>query len=152
MIEKLNYTYNDIERDCKLLFEKIKESGYKVDYILGVSVGGLPISVIMTRLLKTKNLLTIGLSSYDDKTQKELKIINRPCKEYLENKNVLVVDDILDNGITLGFVKRLLINEYNVKSVKLLSLLVNKNHCKFHPDYYALETDKWVVFPWDKFE
>lgn len=153
MVDHLEYTYKNAERDCKILFNKIKLSKYNVDYILGVSVGGLLVSLLMGRLLKTKNILTIGIASYDGKVQKELKIINKPCKEYLENKNVLVVDDISDNGTTFEFVKNLLIKEYNVKSMKTLSLLINKDHCKkCHPDYYASETNKWVDFSWDKFE
>ncbi len=152
MSEHLEYTYEDAEKHCKELYTKIKESNYNVDYIVGVSVGGLPVSVLMARLLKTKNLVSIAISSYEGEKQKELKIINKPNKEILENKNILIVDDISDNGTTLKYIVNLLKEEYNVKEIKTLTLMVNKEHCKFYPDYYIFETNKWIDFQWDKFE
>ena len=125
----------------------------KVDVLLGVAVGGMVPAALFSRQLDNKNILTISLSSYtSNHEQRDIFLRNRPAKCYLEGKNVLIVDDILDSGATVGAVKKLLIEEYNVKSVQIAAVFLNRDHCQFYPDYWGIETTNWIVFPWEKFE
>ena len=125
----------------------------KVDVILGVAVGGMVPAALFSRQLDNKNILTISLSSYtSNNEQRDIFLRNRPAKCYLEGKNVLIIDDILDSGTTIGAVKKLLLEEYNVKSVQIAAVFINTDHCQFYPDYWGIETTDWIVFPWEKFE
>jgi len=150
-MEIINYSYEEIEELCLKISEKIKVSKFKVDYILGVSVGGLVPAVIFARLLETKNIISISVSSYENKQQKELKLLNAPDKELLKDKNVLIVDDICDSGNTIVFIEKFL-KSCNVKEIKTATVFLNKEHHKITPDFYGEVIDKWIAFPWDKFE
>ncbi len=150
-MEIINFSYEEIETLCLRISEQIKTSNFKVDYILGVSVGGFFPAVLLARLLETKNILSVAVSSYENKQQKEMKLLNAPDKELLKGKNILIVDDICDTGKTIIFLEELL-KTYKVKSVKSATIFLNKEHNKITPDFYAKEVDKWVAFPWDKFE
>ena len=150
-MEIINYSYEEIENLCKDISKKIKISKFKVDYILGVSVGGLVPSVLLARLLKTKKIMSVAISSYEKKKQKELKLLIAPDKSLLKGKKVLIVDDICDSGNTIIFLENLL-KTCKVKSVKCATIFLNKEHHKITPDYYGKVVSKWVGFPWDKFE
>ena len=121
--------------------------------LLGVAVGGAVPAALFSRQLENKNFFTISVTSYDSENQqRELFVRNRPEKKYLEGKNVLIVDDILDSGGTIIAVKKLLEEEYNVKSIKVATVFLNTEHCRVRPDYWGIETTDWIVFPWEKVE
>jgi len=150
-IQTISYSYRDIENICLNLSKSIRVSGFKPDILLGISVGGLVPIVFLSRLLGVKDILTIAVSSYTNKEQKKLRLLNAPDKKYLKGKSILIVDDICDSGNTIMFVKDFLKSK-KTGQVKSATLFLNKKHHKLTPDYYAKVVNKWVVFPWDKFE
>jgi len=152
MPETIKYTYEEIENKCVDIFNKIKQDGFKVDYILGISVGGLFPSIIFARLFNTKNFSSISVCSYTEKVRGDIKVINIPDKELLKGKNVLIVDDIADSGSTIKFVSELLKKDYSVMDARTAVILINKSNCKYYPNYSNEEIDQWIDFPWDKFE
>lgn len=150
-MEIVNYSYEDIEKLCVVISKKIEKSNFKTDYILGVAVSGLIPAVIFARILNIKKIMSVSVSSYEKKKQKELKLLIAPDKSLLKGKNVLIVDDICDTGNTIIFLKDLF-KTYNVKSIKCATLFLNKEHSKITPDFYGKIVNHWVGFPWDKFE
>ena len=64
----IKFTYKSIEDKCISICKQINKSKYKVDYIVGVSVGGLFPSILFARLLDTKKLVSVSICSYDGKT------------------------------------------------------------------------------------
>jgi hypoxanthine phosphoribosyltransferase len=150
-MEIIKYSYEEIENLCVKVSEEIKSTDYKVDCIIGVAVSGLFPAMIMARLLNVKNVISVSAVSYQGKEQKEMKLLNAPDKESLKGKNILIVDDICDSGNTLIFLTKLL-KDYQVKEIKSATVFLNKEHHKIVPDFYGEEINKWVAFPWDKFE
>lgn len=121
-----------------------------VDMLLGITAGGIAPTALFSLYLNNKNISIISASSYeDDFKQKELVIWNHPPKEALQGKNVLIVDDIIDSGLTIAAIKRLLLEEYDVKSVSIAVVYVNSDHCKNYPDYWGETTTHWIEFPWE---
>lgn len=64
----------------------------------------------------------------------------------LEGKQVLIVDDIAGTGDTLQAAVAAA-EEAGARSVRTATLVVREGG--FHPDFFVLETDDLVVFPWD---
>ncbi len=151
-MKPIPFTYKAIEDRCVSICKQITKSKYKVDYIVGVSVGGLFPAIHFARLLDTKNLVSISVCSYDRKTRKEIKVVNLPDKKLFKNKNVLIVDDILDSGATIKFLLKLFKEEYFAKAVRCATIFVNEKNGLFYPDYYDQKVATWVAFPWDRFE
>lgn len=150
-MEIINYSYEEIENLCVKISEEIKKKDYKFDCIIGVAVSGLYPAMIIARLLNIKNVISVSAVSYQGKEQKEMRLLNAPDKESLKGKTVLVVDDICDSGNTLIFLSDFL-KEYQVKDAKTATVFLNKEHHKITPDFYGEVIDKWIAFPWDKFE
>lgn len=145
-------TYEDVEKITDELALKIKESGFKPDYIVGITTGGLiPLYFMARKLDNIHNILTVSVHSYDKDKKEDLKIIYLPEID-LSNKKVLLVDDIVGTGDTLKEISNIFIDKYKVGELKTVTLAAIKgNQC--YPDFYGIEEqDDWVMFPWDKKE
>lgn len=148
----IKFSYEDIEQFIIKSYKKILKEGFVPDYLLGISVGGFFPTIHFARLFQNQNVASIALKSYSGKSRKEIKLINLPQKHILKNKKVLIIDDICDSGETFKYIIKILKEKYFVKDIKTVAILVNKKNCKFYPDIYSKKVDKWVDFPWDKFE
>ena len=65
-------------------------------------------------------------------------------------KNVLVVDDLVDQGETMKTVR----HHLDEQKPKLLeaAVLFKKPWSKVEPEYYLEVVDRWCVFPFELFE
>ena len=90
----------------------------------------------------------MAASSYEGGTETTGNVkIRLDLKTDIANKNVLIVEDIVDTGLTIKSLKALLLAR-NPKSVKLASLLYKpaRNIHKVDIDYLAFEIeDKFVI-------
>ena len=92
----------------------------------------------------------IKLSSYgnDFKSSHSFREVSLNISD-LTNKNVLLVEDIVDSGFTLAFLNKFFNKKYKMKSYKTISLLNKKiardKDCKVDPDFYGFEIDDKFV-------
>jgi len=91
----------------------------------------------------------IRLSSYGSSTTTSGKVNAVDIKlPDLNGKNVLIIEDIVDTGLTAKFLVDFINMNFNVKTLKFCSLLDKKITRKvdIEPDYYCFEVDdKFVV-------
>ncbi|MFQ6076121.1 MAG: phosphoribosyltransferase [Candidatus Bathyarchaeia archaeon] len=130
--------------------EKIKRSGFDPDLIVGISRGGWTPARVLSDLLDNPNIASIRVEFYlDIKKPSDKPVITQPVSAPVDGMRVLVVDDVVDTGKSLKLVFDTLSKQANeVKTVAL--------YCKpwstFRPDFYARETEAWVIFPWERYE
>lgn len=106
-----------------------------------------------TELVKNLNMPLkmefIRLSSYGSATSTSGKVNAVDIKlPDLNGKNVLIIEDIVDTGLTAKFLTDFIHINFNIKSFKFCSLLDKKITRKVdtHPDYYCFDIDdKFVV-------
>jgi len=140
------FSWAEFERLSEILIEKLRD--YRFDAIVGISVGGLPLTAVVANAFNIKPLI-IGIKYYrginltDKKPLMYQKISNSLCGKY-----VLLIDDIADSGDTLEFAKEH-IYQHGAKSVVIATLHM-KPTCSITPDVYAMKTNKWVVYPWER--
>lgn len=116
----------------KLLQERIEELAKQIskDYsgkeimILSVLKGAVFFTVDLTKNIESKiNFEFIEASSYGDGFESTGNIkINKDISASIEGKNVLIVEDIIDTGKTLKYLKEY-IEGKKAKSVKICTLL-----------------------------
>lgn len=157
-MEKKIYTYNDIHRSVKILSEKIGESHLKPEIIIAIGGGGF----IPARILRTYleiPIYAINIVLYEGKQTGETgpqvtQWLDKP-QEVLENRRILVVDEVDDTGTTLAFCVELLA-KYNPAQIGL-AVIHKKNKPKkiqlpsLVDEYFAAEEigDEWICYPWD---
>lgn len=119
------FTQEEITARAKEIGAEIAEKHADDDVIL---VGILRGSVVwMSDIMKNTPLdLTIDFivcSSYGSSTKSSgIVRINKDLEEDIEGKAVIIVEDIIDSGVTLEYLKKYLANR-NPKSVEVCSLL-----------------------------
>lgn len=88
------------------------------------------------------------LSSYGTKTESSKTVtINRDLNEEVKDRNILILDDILESGRTLHFARNL-IEQRGAKSVKIVVLLEKpgKREVALNADFVGFTIpDKFVV-------
>ena len=143
-------SWEQTEEAVDQLANRIKISGFKPDYVIGITTGGLIPLYFLAKKLDVDSILTVSATSYEGDEQKTLRITYLPEID-LRGKRVLLVDEIADTGNSLKAVSDAVVSKYGVGELKTATLAVNKDRCKFYPDYYVLtEQGEWLVFPWEK--
>jgi len=150
----LLYSWEDIQRLCKVLAKKIKDSGYKPDVIVAIARGGWIPARILCDFLNVKELYSVKSEHWGIvATPDERARITQPLNVNLEGKNVLVVDDVADTGETIELVAEH-VRSLNPKEVKTAVIDYKKPTSKYVPDFYAAEMKewRWIVYPWSLLE
>lgn len=145
------FTEQEIQSRIKELAKEINEQ-YNNEEITTICVlkGAV---MFATDLVKHLNMPVkmefIRLSSYGHGTTSSGKVnavdISLPD---LNNKNVLIIEDIVDTGITAKFLIDFINSNFKTKTTKFCSLLDKKiSRCTdIAPDYYGFEVDdKFLV-------
>lgn len=118
---------------------------YDLDSVVGISRGGLAPALILSQQLDVP-LVTIEYSAHDDSSNP----IPYQQLQQFDNKSVLFVDDISDNGYTLNNLKQACDQNFNISLTT--ATLVYKPHSVYKPDRVAVKlpaTSGWVVFPYE---
>lgn len=117
-MNKIYFTWKDFDRAIETLAEKLPKD---FDRICGIPRGGLVVAVALSHAT------------------------GKPLTLFLENPNLLLVDDISDSGKTLG---------YYSKDAKYTATIHIVRDTQFIPTTWVLEKpkDTWVVYPWEKEE
>ena len=104
-----------------------------------------------------RNVLAIEISAVDcgDVDQRisgidRNGVVDRVDPGLTTIKKALVVDDVSDTGASLREAK-VHVESQRASQVRVATLHV-KPWTTLKPDYYAAETDTWIVYPWDPIE
>ncbi|KKR33140.1 MAG: Phosphoribosyltransferase [Candidatus Gottesmanbacteria bacterium GW2011_GWC2_39_8] len=144
------FSWKQIEEIVAKLSDKIKSSGFKPDYMIGITTGGLIPLALLSKELNIKNILTASALTLGSGKEKKVSVTYLP-EINLAGKKVLVVDEIAETGLSLKRIKEAIAEKYNVSEIRTATLGVNKDHSSFWPDYYEIiEEGDWVKFPWEK--
>ena len=149
-IEKVLYTEEDIQEVVQRIGKQISED-YKDKNLFLVTVlkGSLVFMADLMRAIDIPcNIDFLAVSSYGKGTSTSgevqvIKDLNCP----LADKDLLVVEDILDSGVTLSFLLKNL-SARGPKSIRLCTLLDKPERRKvdIHPDYVGMQVpDEFIV-------
>ncbi|VEU78085.1 hypoxanthine phosphoribosyltransferase [Mycoplasmopsis columbinasalis] len=150
-IEKVLYTQTELENKIKELAHWVNETYKDSKELLLVSLlkGSIPFLAQLIKDITVDHALDFMVaSSYNgaDKSSGNVKII-MDLNQEIEGKDVLIVEEIIDSGITLARIKELL-SVRKPKSLKILTLLDKKMNRKYpiEPDMYGFSVpDEFLV-------
>lgn len=128
------------------LAEKIRSHNELFDLTIGIARGGIPVAMVVSDHLDVK-LDIINVKSYSGIAERTPPRIVSTLTEAVNGKNVLLVDDLVDQGDTMHTVAEFL--KRQKPSILKTAVLFKKPWSKTEPDYYLEVVDKWIVFPWE---
>ncbi len=140
------YSYEEFRKDLKNLCQKIK--GWEFDAILAVARGGMTMAHMMGEYFNKREVLSLNSIGYEDNVKlKEIKIFNIPNLSSF--KRVLIVDDIIDSGESMGKVLKALKKRYNGVSFKT-AVIFQKKDALMKADFWVREPKAWIDFFWSE--
>jgi len=152
LTEEINILFTESEIQCRI---KEISSSLNQTYannenivVIGVMSGAINFTIDLAKELNYQIIMDwISISSYrKGDTQGELLLL-KDIEIDIENKHLIVVEDILDSGRTLNFINDLL-KARKPKSIKFCVLLnkVGEQKVPFTPDYIGFNVNDvhWV--------
>lgn len=151
MTEKQVISWNEFGELAEKLAGKITgKYGSSIDIVIGMARGGIPLSMLVADRLRAE------LDFMRVKSYKEIDVRAEPKLIFdiridINNRTVLLIDDLSDKGDTFDFATKHLLQSYKPRHVLTACIFV-KPWSKFAPDVYLEKTEKWIVYPWELHE
>ncbi|MCK7460059.1 xanthine phosphoribosyltransferase [Idiomarina aminovorans] len=112
--------------------------------IIAVSRGGLVPAAIIARELNVRVVDCIAVSSYDHTEQRDDLQVMKDVSATTDGDGFLVVDDLVDTGNTLKFLRD------RLPKAKFVTVYAKPAGMELVDDFVAdLAQDTWIHFPWD---
>jgi len=131
---------------AEALAEKVRANGKKYDLVVGIARGGIPVAMVVSDHLNVK-VDFVNVKSYTDIGKRAEPRILSTLTEGIQGEDILLVDDLVDQGDTLTFMKRYL-SKQKPKTLET-AVLFKKPWSKTEPDYFLESVSEWIVFPFE---
>lgn len=153
----LYVSWSDYHKTIERLAANVYQSGWRFDQIVCIARGGLRVGDVMSRIFKLP-LAIIFTSSYTGEAGKERGELTVSKHMSMTTaglgERVLLVDDLVDSGVTLDAVKRHIMAAHpSVKEIRT-AVLWYKACSRYKPDYYVeyLAENPWIHQPFEPYD
>ncbi len=145
----LSVTWNEYHTLAQKLAATILSHDKPFDEIVAISRGGLTLGHLLSDLLRIP-ISTIAIQSYTDIQKRGEVTITGKLQRSIRGKHILLIDDVSDTGTTYKRATRYL-RRCGPKSITTVAMFF-KPHSTFRPDFFARQTRKWILFPYEPTE
>lgn len=139
-------SWEELHRHCKALAWRLLERG-PYQGVVAITRGGLVPAAIVARELNLRVIETISCSTYNELSRGTQVNILKQAEAALPSggEGWLIVDDLVDTGITAKAVRQLLPKAH-------FATIYAKPNGRPMVDSYITEVsqDTWILFPWDQ--
>lgn len=129
-----------------------KEIRPDYDALLAITRGGMIPACLLSERLDMRNIMVAAVQFYTTigETLAEPRFFQFPHANLLAGQRILVVDDVWDSGRTVVAVRDRIRAAGGHPEVAVLHYKPARSHFPGDaPDYFASETDEWIVYPWE---
>ncbi len=148
-ISYLPLAWNEYHQTAQKLAATILSHGKTYDEIVAISRGGLTLGHLLSDFMLLP-VATFTIQSYQNIQAHGKPEITETLGTSIILKNILLVDDVSDSGKT--FIRGIeYLKDLRPASITTVSMFY-KPHSSFLPDFYAKQTKKWILFPYEPTE
>ena len=153
----LHVTWDQYDSLIEKLAKQIDDSGWQFNSLICIARGGLRVGDVLSRIFDMP-LAIISTSSYTEDAgtvRGELMIAEQmTLASGRLGDRVLLVDDLVDSGVTLEAVTRTLPQRYPQITALRTAVLWHKGCSVFKPDYFVefLPDNPWIHQPFEKYD
>lgn len=142
----LELTWEVFGELCRALAVKVARE-YDPDVIVGIARAGVIPGAVIASMLR-KDFFSMKISRREGaELVRERPMVLSAAPPQAAGKRVLVVDEICTTGETLRMALAA-VRHVNAAEIRTATSFVKAGG--FKPDFYAIETDSMVIFPWDR--
>jgi len=138
-------SWSELHRDARALAWRLADLG-PFKGLVAITRGGMVPAAIIARELNIRLIDTVCVSTYDRMERgAEVEFLKGTAAERDKGKDWLIVDDLVDTGVTARAVRALLPQSH-------FATVYAKPAGRPVVDTYITEVsqDTWILFPWDQ--
>ena len=145
--EKDVVSWEDLDRLVADLADQLR--GRTFDVLLTITRGGMVPAGMLSYRLGLRDILVAAVEYYDDHGEPgpHPTFFQFPADPLLRGKRVLIVDEVWDSGTTIAAVLERVRQAGGEPTTAVLHYKPSHSLVVDDPDVYAVETDRWVVYP-----
>lgn len=153
----LHVSWDQYHKLTEKLAKQVDASGWQFNQLICIARGGLRVGDVLSRIFDMP-LAILSTSSYTEKAgtiRGELMIADQMTMASGKlGDRVLLVDDLVDSGVTLEAVTRTLPQRYPQVTALRTAVLWYKARSVFKPDYFIeyLPDDPWIHQPFEMYD
>lgn len=136
-------SWGDFDREVQRLARAASKS-FRPEAVVGLVHGGVFVGGALASALKVE-FFPVRVTHRSRDTSHSARVSDDMPRE-LTGRRVLIVDDVASSGDSIEFATRLA-RAQGAKAVKSAALIARPG--RFEPDFAALTSDDFFVFPWD---
>lgn len=136
-------SWGDFDRKVQGLARAASKS-FKPEAVVGLVHGGVFVGGALASALKAE-FFPVRVTRRSRDTGHSSRVTDDMPKE-IAGRRVLIVDDVASSGDSIEFATRLARTQ-GAKAIKSAALIARPG--KFEPDFTAITSDEFFVFPWD---
>ena len=164
-MKKIYYSWKDVEGACLDIARQVIASQWRPDYIVGITRGGAIPAVMLSQFFGVPmRPLQVSLRDGGDCVS-DLGMAEDAFGHEEDPKNILIVDDINDQGSTIAWIKQDWPSGcfpdhnqwtktwgHNVRFATLTNNIASKETVDYSVwEVNKAEEDCWLVYPWEEF-
>ena len=156
-MKDLYVDWDEYHRLIERLSLAIHESGWRFDSLLCLARGGLRVGDVISRIFDMP-LAILAASSYREAAGRAQGVLDiaqyiTTTKDELSG-NLLLVDDLVDSGVTLSRVVAHLKERYRAVTEVRTAVIWYKACSTFAPEFYVeyLPTNPWIHQPFEVYD
>jgi hypoxanthine phosphoribosyltransferase len=164
-MKKIYYSWKDVEGACLDIARQVITSQWRPDYIVGITRGGAIPAVMLSQFFNIPmRPLQVSLRDGGDCVS-DLGMAEDAFGHEEDPKNILIVDDINDQGSTIAWIKKDWPSGcfpdhnqwtktwgHNVRFATLTNNMASKETVDYSVwEVNKAEEDCWLVYPWEEF-
>jgi len=164
-MKKIYYSWKDVEGACLDLARQVITSQWRPDYIVGITRGGAIPAVMLSQFFDVP-MRPLQVSLRDGgECVSDLGMAEDAFGHDEDPKNILIVDDINDQGSTIAWIKKDWPSGcfpdhnqwtktwgHNVRFATLTNNIASKETVDYSVwEVNKAEEDCWLVYPWEEF-
>lgn len=138
-------TWGEFDRHLQTLAREVART-FHPDAVVGLVHGGVFVGGALASALKAEFYPVRITSRSRSREQGRALEFSEDLPGELEGKRLLIVDDVASSGDSIEFATRLA-RAQGVKAIKSAALIARPG--RFEPDFVALTSNEFFVFPWD---
>jgi hypoxanthine phosphoribosyltransferase len=140
-------SWEELDRLVATLAERL--AGQRFDVLLAITRGGMVPAGMLAYRLRIRDILVAAVEFYDDHGQPgpHPTFFQFPADPLLRGRRILVVDEVWDSGTTIQAVTARVRQAGGEPVTAVLHYKPSRSVVADTPDVFAVETDRWVVYP-----
>jgi uncharacterized protein len=140
-------SWDELDRLVGRLAEQL--AGQRFDVLLAITRGGLVPAGMLAYRLRLRDILVAAVVYYDEQGQPGPRptFFQFPADPLLRGKRILIVDEVWDSGTTIHAVTERVRQAGGIPVTAVIHYKPDHSTVPARPDVHAVETDRWVVYP-----